>query len=103
LTGASYELTRTAENELREILQYVARHDGVDRALHVHDQFIEAFTSIAATPDRGFKRPKLTGDRVRWLTVFRWIVIYAPERSPITILRVIHGARNLDRLLGENV
>ena len=36
---------------------------------------------------------KLTGDRIRWRMVGKWAVIYDPEGSPTTILRVIRGAR----------
>ena len=56
---------------------------------------------VAFQPGSGTTRPKLTGQRVRWWPVFKWIVIYDPTSSPISILRVIHGARELDRLFGE--
>ena len=98
MTGAGYQLTNTAENEIGEILLYVAERDGIDRALHVHGKFLEAFERLASMPGTGFKRPLFTGDRIRWRTVFRWLVIYDPESSPITILRVIHGARELERV-----
>ena len=102
MTGASYQLTGTAEIELREILLYVAERDGVDRAFRVHDKFLDAFRAIATMPDAGFKRPNLTGDRVRWRPVFKWLVIYDPDDSLTTILRVIHGARELEQLFSEN-
>ena len=50
-------------------------------------------------PGIGFKRPHLTGERVRWHTVFRFVVIYDPQASPVTVLRVLHGMRDLDRIL----
>ena len=96
---AGYRLTGAAEDDLSEILLYVAEHDGAGRALHVHAKFVEAFERLASTPGAGAKRPELTGDRARWWTVFRWIVFYDPETSPITILRVVHGARELDLIL----
>ena len=99
---AGYQLTETAEGELEEILLYVAAQDGVKRALHVHGKFARAFEHLTAMPGSGSKRRDLTGDRVRWWTVFKWVVIYDPEPSPITILRVIHGARDLDRMLRLN-
>lgn len=94
----SYRLTRAAELDLREALEYVAEHDGADRALHVHDAFVELFESIAAMPEAGFRRPKLIGDHVRWRAVFKWLVIYDPDASPTLILRVVHGARELGAL-----
>lgn len=60
-----YALTETAEKELASILGYVADQDGVDRALHVHAKFFEAFEALADAPRIGFKRPHLTGNHVR--------------------------------------
>lgn len=99
--GASrrYALTETAEEELAGILRYIADRDGTKRALRVQAKFVAAFETLAGTPGIGFKRPHLTGDRVRWHTVFRFVVIYDPESSPIMILRVLHGMRDLERIL----
>ena len=97
--NAGYQLTDTAQADLAEILLYVADRDGAERALHVHDRFVHAFELLAAQRGSGTTRPNLTGEHVRWWFVFKWAVIYDPESSPIRILRVIHGARDLDRLL----
>ena len=71
----------------------------MQRAIHVHGKFVEAFELLAFQPGSDATRPKLTGEGVRWWPVFRRLVIYDPSSSPITILRVIHGAREFDRLL----
>jgi plasmid stabilization system protein ParE len=99
VTRGGFVLTATAEEDLGEILTYVAERDGVERALHVHREFLAAFDSLAAMPASGSKRPHLTGDRLRWRSVFRWLVIYDPEPSHVVVLRVIHGARELERIL----
>ena len=96
---AGYRLTETAEAELTEILLYVADRDGVERALYVHDRCVHAFELLAVQRGSGTTRPNLTGKHVRWWFVFKWAVIYDPENSPISILRVIHGARDLEHLL----
>lgn len=96
---AGYQLSQTAEAELGEILLYVATKESVERALHVHGRFVRAFELLAEQPGSGRKRPSLTGERFRWWNVFRWIVIYDPVNSPVTVLRVIHGARALDQIL----
>lgn len=100
--SAGYQLSRTAEDELGEILLYIAEQSGVDRALHVHGRLVEAFEQLAEVPGSGSRRTEITGDRVRWWRVFDWIVLYDWESSPITILRVVHGARDLDRLLNPD-
>ena len=94
-----YQLTKTAEEELEVILDRIADRDGVQRALHIHGKFVKAFELVAFQPNSGSTRPKLTGERVRWWPVFKWMVLYDPKRFPISILRVIHGARELDRFL----
>ena len=97
--SAGYRLSRTAEEDLEEILSYVSEQSGPNRALHIHGSFLAAFEQLAEMPASGSKRSEITGDLVRWWRVFNWIVLYAWESSPITILRVIHSARALDRIL----
>ena len=99
---AGYQLTECAQAELAEILLYLADRDGVERALYVYDRFIQAFELLATQRGSGTTRPNLTGEHVRWWLVFKWVVIYDPATSPISILRVIHGARDLERLLRAN-
>lgn len=95
---AGYTLTRTAEDELQEILRFIAEDSGVERALVVHEKLADAFETLAASPEIGFRRRELTGDRIRWWPVFRLLIIYDPETEPLTVLRVIHGAREVERL-----
>lgn len=54
---ADYQLAESAENDLREILRYVAEKDGVDRALHVQVRFVEAFEMLAMVPGAESTRP----------------------------------------------
>ena len=99
--SAGYRLSQTAEAELEEILLFVAEQSGIDRALHVHGRFVDAFEHLAKMPGSGSKR-SITGDRVRWWRVFDWIVLYEWQSTPVTILRVIHGARDLYQILNPN-
>lgn len=97
---SGYTLTASAEADILEILQFIASRDGVDRAFHVHDKLVEAFEALAASPEIGTRKPHLTDSTVRWWPVFRFLVMYNAERSPIDVLRVVHSARDLPGLLG---
>lgn len=99
--SAGYALSRSAEDDLHEILVYVADESGSNRALHVHSSFVAAFELLAEIPGSGSRRVEITGDQLRWWRVFNWLVLYDPESSPVMILRVVHGARALDRILGR--
>ncbi len=94
----SYVLTETAEGELREILRFIADKDGESRSLHVLEHFEEAFDRLAASPGIGFHRKQLTGPSLRWWPVFRFLILYDPREEPLTVLRIVHGARDLKRL-----
>lgn len=93
---SGYVLTDTAENELREILRFVAESAGESRTVHVLEAFLEAFETLAGAPNIGFRRAELTGPTVRWWPVFRFLVLYEPEPQPMTVMRILHGARDLD-------
>lgn len=96
---AGYQLSRAAEQDLEELLAYVSEQSGANRALMVHGKFVAAFEHLAKMPGSGSKLIELTGERVRWWQVFNWSVLYDGQSSPITVLRVIHGARDIDRIL----
>lgn len=93
-----YTLTVSAEADIDEILQFVASRDGANRALHVYEKFADAFEVLAGSPSIGTRKAHLTDDDVRWWPVFDFLIVYDAERSPIDILRVVHGARDLPRL-----
>jgi toxin ParE1/3/4 len=89
----AWRIAAAAESDVAEILDYIAAQDGVTRALAVHARFVRAFERLAAHPGLGKTRAGLTGTKVRWWRVFRWMVLYEGDRRQVTILRVVHGAR----------
>lgn len=97
-----YALTETAERELGQILEFIAETDGLDRALHVHDKLGEAFALLADSPGIGTVKSHLTPAHVRWWPVFKYLIVYDSSASPLVILRVIHGERDLARLFGDS-
>lgn len=96
-----YLLTEIAEDELREILAFIADRDGAGRADHVLSHFFDAFETLASSPGIGHLKQRLTGDTLRWWPVFRFLVIYDPVAEPLTVMRILHGARDLDSLFSE--
>jgi len=49
-------------------------------------------------PQLGHAREELGDDRARVVTVTGLLVIYDPTLKPLTILRVVHAARDLARV-----
>jgi plasmid stabilization system protein ParE len=56
---------------------------------------------LADNPAIGHVRPDLTHQHVRCWSVFKYLVIYRPDTKPLEIVRVLHGRRDVKRLLDQ--
>jgi plasmid stabilization system protein ParE len=95
---ASYVLTPEAQAHIDEIGSHIAQ-DNVDAALKVYDAFEKAFGLLAQRPGLGHSREDLTDRPLRFWSVFSYLVVYDPESRPLTIIAVLHGARDVEKLL----
>jgi plasmid stabilization system protein ParE len=94
-----YVLAPAAETDIRDIANYIAA-DNRDAALRLVDDFYAAFSQLADVPGLGHRRPDLTDQPLRFWTVRqRYLIIYR-DRSPLEIVRVISGYRDIPTLLG---
>jgi len=52
-------------------------------------------------PDLGVERPEIVGSPYRFAVVpgFPYLLVYDARRSPPVILRIVHGARDLPKVL----
>ena len=96
--SASYVLTPEAQAHINEIGAYIAQ-DSVDAALKVYDALEEAFGLLAEQPGLGHSRQDLTDRPLRFWTVYSYLVVYDPESQPLAIIAVLHGARDVEKLL----
>src|SRR5438552_3275547 len=96
---SEFVLTPAAEGDLLKILEYL-EGDGPSAILRVIDAVYEAMQLLADNPGIGHVRTDLTDADVRFWPVFKYLVIYRPETNPLEIVRVLHGRRDVKRLLG---
>jgi plasmid stabilization system protein ParE len=97
---AGWDLKQSARDDLNSILAYVEHESGPSAADRLLDDFIAAFEMLAANPRMGRKSD--SEDESRWWLVHRYLVLYAAA-EPLQILRIYHGARDLNRsLTGSN-
>lgn len=97
---ARYRLTRRAAADLTEIREYLLAESGQASSI-VRTAFTEAFELLAQNPHAGHERRDLAPAGYRFWNVFSWLVVYRAEPGPIVIVRVLHAARNVRRLLRE--
>jgi antitoxin ParD1/3/4/toxin ParE1/3/4 len=92
-----YKLTGPASKDVDEILDYIAAQS-VQNAVLVANRLEKAFARIAEMPGIGHVRDELKDANARVLTVSGYLVIYDPSLSPVHILRIVRGSRDLGRI-----
>jgi plasmid stabilization system protein ParE len=93
-----YRLTPTAQANVEEICAFIAE-DSVDAALRVLDALEHAFEELAAMPGMGHSRQDLTDRPVKFWGVYSYLIVYDPTSLPLTVITVLHGARDVEHLL----
>ena len=89
--------TRQAEEDLLEIWTCVA-DENADAADALLDEIDAVCATLAQTPLGGRAREELAPG-VRSFPVGNYVVFYRPDKTGVTVIRVLHGARDLPRLL----
>ena len=93
-----YKLSAPARQDLREIRDYIAE-DNVPAARNFLAKLTQAFGGIAEMPGKGHTREELTDLPVRFWPVGSYLIVYDPGKRPIEILRILHGARDVETIL----
>ena len=64
-------------------------------------EFFTAFRQLATMPGMGHFRSDLAAEPLRFWRVRNYLVVYRSEKTPIEIVRVLHGARDAQVILGD--
>ncbi len=99
----AYVLTPLAKADIFEIWSYIAE-DSEEAADRVEGAIFDACSLVAKNPLFGHARPDLTARPLRFWALARYpnyAVVYRPETSPLEIVAVLHGKRNLRRVLKQ--
>jgi plasmid stabilization system protein ParE len=96
----TYFLTPKAEADLWSIIDYITK-DSPDSALKVFDELIKALETLAEMPGLGHRREDVTARPLRFWSVYSFLIVYWPETDPLKIIRIVHGARELQAILDQ--
>ena len=89
-----------ARRDLAAIWDFIAK-DNIKTADRVEAEFYETFASLARMPEQGYRRSDLTKRPVRFFPLYSYLIIYQPGKDTARIMAVVHGHRNLKRLLKQ--
>ena len=94
-----YLLSPAATAYIEGIADFLGEH-APHATAPVLDGLRDAMRRIADTPGIGRLREDLADEPLRFLPVWSYLVVYRPT-SPVEIVRVLHGSRDVVRLLGR--
>ena len=83
-----------AREDLAAIGEWIADRADVDTASAYVRRIITRCESLADFPDRGTPHPEY-GPDVRSLSFAKHSILYRPGEAATTILRIIHGSRDI--------
>lgn len=86
-----------ARLDMLEIWHHIAP-DSVRNANHVSEKLDEAIRGLVRTPGKGHQRADVKNPRLRFWSVFSYVITYWYDDTTVTVERVVHGRRNFRRL-----
>jgi toxin ParE1/3/4 len=92
--------TAQAEEDLIDIWLYIA-NDDVRAADRLLDEIEGNFSLLAEQPRLGPARPDIA-PALRYLPVRRYLILYREIADGVEIVRVVHGARDVQALMADS-
>jgi len=97
-----FRLSGPASRDIDEIWDDVfERSLSLEVADKVVAKIFEAFDLLGDHPQAGHMREDLTDKPLKFWSVYRYLIVYNPNASPIEIVAVFHGARDVPVLLDD--
>ena len=87
-------VTDQADDDLKQIFSCLGAQSPLG-AQSVADEINRSFENLSSFPLSGSPRPRL-GQDVRSIVVSPYLILYAVRRDHVTILRVLHGSRDIE-------
>ena len=95
---ARLSVSPDAKQDLVEVFLFIAQ-DNLSAARRMHSQFHQTFLTIAGQPSIGRSRDELAAG-IRSLAVGKYVIYYRRAGRAVRILRLLHGARDIEKLYG---
>jgi toxin ParE1/3/4 len=93
-----FRLSAEAAGDLTEIFDYIAE-DSIAAAQRVRADIHDQLKKLAQTPGMGHRRPDLTSEKLLFWPLYPYLIIYQPASNPLHVVAVLHGSRDVRRIL----
>jgi antitoxin ParD1/3/4/toxin ParE1/3/4 len=99
----SFELSDDAIVDIEAIWLFLLGKEGLEKADQVVTDLFKIFYKLSDVPHSGHRRPDLTSRQVLLYRVFSYLIVYDPQSKPLRIFGVLHGRRDILRILKERL
>jgi plasmid stabilization system protein ParE len=89
-----FVITPQARSDLKNILLDIAE-DSPEAAHRLRSEFYEGLTTVGRSPGIGHYHEELLSREYRFWNFYSYVVAYSWKASPIQVISVVHGARDL--------
>jgi plasmid stabilization system protein ParE len=91
-----YKLSNGAQGDLESICAYLRLEASAERAIQIALDITDEFQKLGDMPGMGHFRDDVIGREFRFWRVHSHLICYRWDVSPIQIIAVVHGSRNLN-------
>ena len=97
--SARYILAPAAVHDLVDIWRYIKDQSSLAMADRVESVIRDKIAFLSQNPGAGHWRRDLTESNVKFFPVYSYLIVYRPERTPLEVVSLLHGRRDVERLL----
>jgi plasmid stabilization system protein ParE len=95
---SGYILAPLAAQDLDDIWEFIAEHN-LDAADRVLEEIYDAIHHLVRLPFMGHLREELADRTHRFWPVRDFLIIYHPQTTPLEIVRIVRGSRDIPSLI----
>jgi plasmid stabilization system protein ParE len=88
---SGYLFTETVRQDANDIWDYISQD--------IIAEFQRVASRLSVLPDMGHRREDLTGKDYRFWSVHSYLIIYNPDSTPLQIVRILSGFRDITPLI----
>ena len=96
------QFTSAAQRDLTEIWEFIAK-DNLDAADRVVAAIDDAMRPLAQHPWIVHARTGVSDSRYRFWRVYSYLIAYRASDTELTVVRIVHGARDIRNILNQEV
>ena len=98
-----FRLAEDAILDIDAIWLFPLEREGLETADRIVTELFKSFYRLADIPNAGHRRADLTSRGVLFYKTFSYLIVYQPRSKPLQILGVLHGKRNVARILRQRL